>query len=96
MMEKFLLPCLNKELFGLECYGCGGQRALLLLIKGEFGAAFHMFPAIYPLFLLLFFVLFNLFFRFKYEFVIKIGLILLTAVFLVINYGINMFHFLNQ
>lgn len=95
-MEKFLLPCLNKELFGLECYGCGGQRALLLLFNGEFGAAFQMFPAIYPLAILLFFVLFNLFYKFKHDFVIKIGLILLTTVFLVINYGINMFNFLNQ
>lgn len=94
-MEKFLLPCLNKEIFGLECYGCGGQRALLLLINGEFGAAFQLFPAIYPLAILLLFVLINLFYKFKYDFMIKIGLILLTAVFLVINYGINMFNLLN-
>jgi hypothetical protein len=46
-MEKYMLPCLNKKLFGVECFGCGTQRALLLLSKGEFTAAFHMFPAIY-------------------------------------------------
>jgi len=43
-MEEFLLPCLNKQLFGLECYGCGSQRAMLLLFDGEFSAAFRMFP----------------------------------------------------
>lgn len=46
-MEKYMIPCMNKQLFGLECPGCGTQRALFLLFKGEFSAAFHMFPAIY-------------------------------------------------
>lgn len=90
-MEEFLLPCLNKQLFGVECYGCGGQRSLLLLLEGNFAGAFQMFPAIYPLLLLLGFVLFNLFFRFKYDFFIKIGLILLTAAVILISYIIKMF-----
>lgn len=90
-MEDFLLPCLNKEIFGLECYGCGGQRAALLLFNGEFTAAFFMFPAIYPLLLLLTFVLFNLFFKFKYDYSIKIGLILFVAAVLVANYLYKMY-----
>ena len=90
-MEEFLLPCMNKQLFGLECYGCGGQRSLLLLLEGNFTEAFHMFPAIYPLLILLGFVLFNIFFKFKYDFPIKIGLILLTATVIFISYIIKMF-----
>jgi hypothetical protein len=38
---------LSKTLFGIECLGCGFQRALLLLLKGEFRNAFEMYPAIY-------------------------------------------------
>ena len=91
-MEEILLPCLNKELFGLECYGCGGQRSLLLLLRGEFSAAFYMFPAIYTLLILLFFVLLNFFYRFKYDFTIKMGLILLNAAILIINYVIKMYN----
>ena len=53
-LEKYMIPCLSKKLFGVECLGCGSQRALLLVLKGDFVAAFHMFPAIYTL--LLFFV----------------------------------------
>lgn len=94
-MEEFLLPCLNKEIFGLECYGCGGQRAALLLFNGKFMEAFFMFPAIYPLLILLIFVLFNLFFKFKYDYAIKIGLILFVAAVLMINYLYKMFHFFN-
>jgi len=49
-MEEYLLPCLSKKLFGIDCLGCGMQRALLLLLEGKFKAAFYMYPAIYTLF----------------------------------------------
>ena len=94
-MEEILLPCLNKELFGLECYGCGGQRAMLLLLEGNFFGAFKMFPAIYPLAVLLVFVLINLFIKFKFDFSIKIGLIILTASTILLNYLIKMFYLFN-
>ena len=42
-----MLPCFSKQLFGLDCPGCGSQRALLLVAKGEFATAFQMFPAVY-------------------------------------------------
>jgi hypothetical protein len=42
-----MLPCLSKTLFGIECLGCGAQRAFLLLLKGDFIAAFKMYPALY-------------------------------------------------
>ncbi len=94
-MEEFLLPCLNKQLFGLECYGCGGQRAMILLLDGNFGGAFKMFPAIYPLVILLFFVLINIFIKFKFDFSIKIGLIILTAGTILLNYLIKMLYLFN-
>ena len=51
-MEEYMLPCLNKRLFGFDCPGCGTQRALMLLFRGDWVGAFHMFPAIYTLILL--------------------------------------------
>lgn len=42
-----MIPCLSKTLFGIECLGCGFQRAFLLLLKGEFLMAFQMYPAVY-------------------------------------------------
>jgi hypothetical protein len=44
-LEDYMIPCMNKKLFGVECMGCGTQRALVLLLKGDFVAAFHMFPS---------------------------------------------------
>ncbi|NAY90422.1 DUF2752 domain-containing protein [Muricauda sp. JGD-17] len=55
-IKDFMLPCLNKALFGLECPGCGLQRSVVLLFEGNFLAAFKMYPAIFtliPFFLLL-------------------------------------------
>ena len=48
-MEEYMVPCMNKSLFGIDCMGCGTQRAFNLLIHGEFIEAFKMFPAIYTL-----------------------------------------------
>ncbi|MDN3673920.1 DUF2752 domain-containing protein [Flavobacterium branchiarum] len=46
-LEKYMLPCLSKTLFGIECLGCGFQRALFLLFQGDFKGAFEMYPALY-------------------------------------------------
>lgn len=81
-----MVPCLNKSIFGLECLGCGIQRATALLFQGEFVAAFKMYPAIYTLFILLFFVLFNLFVKFRFDFHIKMGLVFINVIIIVVSY----------
>ncbi|WP_339917503.1 DUF2752 domain-containing protein [Yeosuana marina] len=64
-LDDYMIPCLNKKLFGVECPGCGIQRSLSLVIHGEFTAAFKMYPAIYLLILLFTFIGLNFFFKFK-------------------------------
>jgi len=64
-MEKYMLPCLNKKLFGVDCMGCGLQRAIALIFQGEFVAAFQMYPAVYGLITLFLYVGLNIFFKFK-------------------------------
>ncbi|WP_394760291.1 DUF2752 domain-containing protein [Flavobacterium sp.] len=58
--EDFMIPCMNKSIFGIDCLGCGTQRALVLIFNGDFSGAFYMFPAIYTL--LLFFIFIGLHF----------------------------------
>jgi hypothetical protein len=31
--EDFMLPCMNKQILGIECTGCGIQRAAVLLLS---------------------------------------------------------------
>ncbi|WP_177763820.1 DUF2752 domain-containing protein [Flavobacterium sp. I3-2] len=54
-MEEYMLPCVHKKIFGIECFGCGTQRAIMLILQGDFGAAFKMYPAIYTT--ILFFII---------------------------------------
>ena len=62
--EDYMIPCLNKKIFGFECLGCGFQRALSLLFQGELIAAFKMYPAIYTLIPLFILVGINFFYKF--------------------------------
>ena len=63
--EDYMIPCLNKKLFGFECLGCGLQRAVSLLIDGEFYEAFKMYPAIYTLIPLFILIGIDFFYKFK-------------------------------
>lgn len=94
-LEKYMLPCLNKSLFGTECLGCGTQRALLLLLEGNIPGAFHQFPAIFTTILL--FGAIGLHFVDKtrsYHRAISI-LAIANAVIMVVAYAIKINHFLN-
>lgn len=55
-MEEYMIPCMNKKLFGVECMGCGTQRAAYMVAQGDFDGAFKMFPAIYTTILLFLFI----------------------------------------
>ena len=88
-LEDHLLSCPWKQV-GLECTGCGLQRSIILILKGEFVAAFAMYPAIYTLILLLGFLIVNIFVKFKYDKKIKIALILINIAIIVISYALKM------
>ena len=81
-----MLPCLHKEIFGVDCLGCGIQRATALLFRGEFIAAFKMYPAIYTLFLLVGFLVFDLFIKIKHAERIKIILVISNIAIILINF----------
>ena len=93
-VEDYMIPCINKKIFNVECLGCGMQRATALLFSGQFEAAFKIYPAIYTILLLLTVVLINFFVKFKYDYHLKIALILLNAIVMVVSYFIKMSHFM--
>lgn len=93
--EEYLLPCLNKQMFGVECPGCGIQRSLVLLSKGEFVEAFKMYPAIYTLLLLALFILLNFKMKFKNSRRIIVTLAIINVLIIIISYFIKMNHLIN-
>ena len=87
--ENYMLPCLSKQLFDLECFGCGLQRSVIFLFRGEFIAAFKMYPAIYPLIFFFSCIAINIFFKIKhYNKIINI-LAIITIATIVISYLIK-------
>ncbi|WP_317048321.1 DUF2752 domain-containing protein [Candidatus Ulvibacter alkanivorans] len=87
-----MLPCLNKKLLGFECLGCGIQRATALFFRGEFFAAFKMYPALYTLLLLAGFLIINMFIKIKYSEKIKILLVVLNIAIILGNFIIKQFN----
>ncbi|MFS4456609.1 DUF2752 domain-containing protein [Maribacter sp. 2304DJ31-5] len=85
-LENYMLPCFTKKLFGFDCPGCGIQRSLVYLAKGEFLAAFGMYPAIYPMLLLFGFLVLDRFYSFKFSNKITTVLMIGTVGMILINY----------
>ena len=81
-----MLPCMNKKLFGIDCPGCGAQRAAQLIFRGELLDAFTMFPAIYTTILLFLFIGVHLLDRTRDYQKIIIGIAILNAVIMIISY----------
>lgn len=48
-LEKHLIPCQYKQLFGFSCPACGSQTAFILLLRGNLVESFYAFPALIPL-----------------------------------------------
>ncbi|WP_239986483.1 DUF2752 domain-containing protein [Arenibacter catalasegens] len=94
-LENYMLPCMNKQIFGIECPGCGIQRSISYLLDGNFIDALKIYPAIYTLILLVGFVGASLMFNFKNSFKIKIYLLYLNAGIIIISYIYKMTHLIH-
>ena len=43
-VDSFLIPCPFKYLTALDCPGCGFQRSMIELCKGNFQESFQLYP----------------------------------------------------
>lgn len=92
-MEEYMIPCMNKKLFGVECMGCGTQRAFLLLCQGDFVAAFKMFPPIYTTIFLFVFIGLHFIDKSRNYQKIIISLAIVNAIIMVVAYFYKMTHY---
>ena len=51
-LQDHLLPCPFKYLTGMDCPGCGFQRSLIALSKGDIRQSFALYPPTIPLLLM--------------------------------------------
>ena len=90
-LENNLLSCQWKEQFNVECTGCGMQRSIIHLLKGEFVEAFYMYPAIYTLIIMFAYLGLHLKFEFKQGLWILLYLFISNLAIMLINFFIKTF-----
>ena len=86
LSEKYMLPCISKQVFGIDCPGCGLQRSVAFLFKGDFVASFLMYPALLPMMVLFGFIALNRFISFRQANSITIILAGITVGTILINF----------
>ena len=90
-IENYMIPCVNKAIFGVECLGCGMQRAIVYLFSGQFAAAFKVYPAVFTIFLFAGFMVFDMFIKIKYSELIKTSLMIVNILIILISYAYKHF-----
>ena len=85
-VTEYMIPCMNKSLFGVDCPGCGIQRSAVMVAQGDFAGAFEMYPAIFTLILMFGVIGLNYFFKIKYGTKIIAGLAIINVTVIMISY----------
>ena len=85
-LEKRQLPCFYKSVFGVECPGCGMQRAFIALLRGEFVESFKLYPALFPTIVMLVFLVVHLFYHLKNGAKILVSLFVCDVIIIVVSY----------
>ncbi len=88
-LEENMLSCQWKDQFGVECTGCGMQRSIIHLLKGEFVEAFYFYPAIYTLIIMFIFLGLHLKFDFKQGHKILLYLFIINLAIMLTNFIIK-------
>lgn len=90
-LQNHLLACPFKKLTGIDCPGCGFQRSIVALIKGNISESIHLYPAAIPLLVTAFFVLIAVKFKADNRHIVKKTLYLVTASVITISYIVKMY-----
>ena len=88
-MERNMFSCPSKTHLGIECPGCGLQRSLLLLMKGEFYESLRIYPATIPLLFMFIFLLLHVKFKFSKGALILQYIFIFNAALVFISYIIK-------
>jgi hypothetical protein len=88
--DSWMLPCMSKQLIGMDCPGCGIQRSISLLIDGDILNSFLMYPGLFPVIFLFLFLIFDWFTQVKQSEQIKLWATIVTIGTILTSYFIKM------
>ncbi len=90
-IESHQQVCFYKKYFGIECPGCGMQRAFIELLKGNFVESLVLFPALIPTIFLILYLIVHLIFKFRNGANILIILFIINTTIVVLSYIYKLF-----
>ena len=88
-LENHLQPCIYKQSLGIECLGCGFQRSLIALLKGNIWESIMLYPGLIPMILLFAVLLLHLIFHLKNGATLLKYLFIADMTIILINYIIK-------
>ncbi len=91
-IEQHQQPCYYKKYLGMDCPGCGMQRAIVELLKGNLWESIILYPALLPTIFLFVFLILHLIFKFKkgalilkISFIFTVSIVLTNFIIKIIN-----------
>ncbi|MDN5287299.1 MAG: hypothetical protein JWR38_3573 [Mucilaginibacter sp.] len=90
-LQNHLIPCPFKKLTGIDCPGCGFQRSVIALLKGDLQESLHLYPATIPFIITTLFVLFDSSIRFDKKHILKKSLYIITGNIILISYLVKIY-----
>ncbi|MEZ5012963.1 MAG: DUF2752 domain-containing protein [Chitinophagales bacterium] len=90
-LETHMFRCPSVTWFGMECPGCGMQRSLIFLLKGQFLDSFLMYPPLLPLLGMVIYLALHLLFSFRSGAKILQYMFVGNAVLVFLNYTLRIF-----
>jgi hypothetical protein len=90
-LQNHLIPCPFKYLTGIDCPGCGFQRAALALLQGHLNDSIQLYPPLIPIILFGCYCFADSFFKFgKSKPTLKTNLFMLVGLIVLLSYGLKM------
>ena len=88
-LEQHMGTCYFKAYTGINCPGCGMQRSIIELLKGNIWESIKFYPGLLPLLFLFLFLVLHLIFKFNNGTTILKFIYITTASIILINYITN-------
>ena len=91
-LEKRQLACFYKSTLGVECPGCGIQRALIALLRGEVIESLKLFPALIPTIAMLILLVVHTVYKLNNGGKILISFAIFNVAITIVSYIYNFFY----
>lgn len=85
-LQAHMLSCPSKQIFYIDCPGCGLQRSLIDLLKGNFAASWRVYPPGMFAIATLIVLLLHLIFKFRNGAVVLKYMYIVTVTVITVNY----------